>query len=82
MNYDLILYHFEACPFCKRVRDFIATEGLSIPMKDTRLDPQAEKELIAVGRKAQVPCLFINNTPLYESSDIISWLKENKNELK
>ncbi|MBS4843870.1 MAG: glutathione S-transferase domain-containing protein, partial [Collinsella sp.] len=33
--------------------------------------------LIAVGGKRQVPCLFIDGKPLYESSDIIAWVQEN-----
>lgn len=28
----------------------------------------------------QVPCLFIDGEPLYESMDIIKWLEENPEE--
>lgn len=77
-NSHLVLYHFEACPYCEKVRNFIASKGLSILMRDIRLDKDAEAELIRVGGKAQVPCLFINGMPLYESSDIINWLEVNK----
>ena len=38
---------------------------------------KAAKELIQVGGKQQVPCLFIDGKPLYESLDIIRWLEEN-----
>jgi glutaredoxin len=78
----LVLYHFESCPFCQKVRNFIKSEGLSILEKDIRLDADAEEELIRVGGKAQVPCLFIDGKPLYESSDIITWIKENHNVIK
>ncbi|WP_373454247.1 glutathione S-transferase N-terminal domain-containing protein [Halanaerobium congolense] len=30
-----------------------------------------------MAEKRQVPCLFIDGEPLYESSDIINWLKSN-----
>ena len=33
--------------------------------------------LMEVGGKRQVPCLFIDGAPLYESSDIIDWLRAN-----
>ena len=29
------------------------------------------------GGKRQVPCLFIDGKPLYESSDIIAWFEQN-----
>ena len=31
----------------------------------------------AKGGKRQVPCLFIDGKPLYESSDIIAWFEQN-----
>ena len=34
------------------------------------------KYLIEHGGKEQVPCLFIDGKPLYESLDIIAWLEE------
>jgi glutaredoxin 3 len=39
-------------------------------------DPQAREELVRVGGKATVPCLFINKKPMYESADIIAYLKD------
>lgn len=30
-----------------------------------------------MGGKRQVPCLFIDGKPLYESSDIIAWFEQN-----
>jgi len=76
-NHKLVLYHFESCPYCVMVRNFIREHGLSIPEKDTLRDPSARKELISIGGKSQVPCLIIDGNPLYESLDIINWIKEN-----
>ena len=74
---ELILYHFMGCPYCQRVRDFLRTEGISVPMKDTHENPSYRDELIKIGGKSQVPCLIINGKALYESLDIIEWFKNN-----
>ena len=34
------------------------------------------EQLVSIGGKRQVPCLFIDGKPLYESLDIIKWLEE------
>jgi len=46
-------------------------------MKNITEDPKAKEELLHLGGKVQVPCLFIDGTPLYESDDIIDYLKSN-----
>lgn len=73
----LELYMFDTCPFCRRVMNYIDSSGRTdIIYKNINKDPEAEKTLIAVGGKRQVPCLFIDGEPLYESLDIIKWLEE------
>lgn len=74
---QLTLYHFDGCPYCQRVKDFMKQKGISIPMKDTHQDPEAKEELIRIGGKLQVPCLTIDGKALYESLDIIDWFKKN-----
>lgn len=74
----LVLYHKMSCPFCKKVRDYLDEIGKTIPMKDIDKDPKAKEELLHLGGKAQVPCLFIDGAPLFESGDIIEYLKEKK----
>ena len=55
---------------------YISSAGREdIIYKDIAQDPEAAKELVQVGGKQQVPCLFIDGKPLYESLDIISWLE-------
>ncbi len=73
----LTLYHFESCPTCGRVRDFMAQNNISIPLKDIHAQPAYRDELIKIGGKKQVPCLVIDGKALYESLDIIEWLKKN-----
>ena len=73
----LTLYHFNGCPYCQLVRDFLVKEGIKVPMKDTHENPAYRQELIKIGGKPQVPCLVIDGKPLYESLDIIEWFKKN-----
>jgi glutaredoxin len=50
---------------------------ITVDMVDIHADSQNEKDLISLGGKDQVPMLLIDGKPLYESSDIIAWFKEN-----
>lgn len=77
-EYTVVLYMRPQCPYCKKVMNYLNSTGQKIPVKDIGQDPQALQELIQIGGKKQVPCLFINGRPLYESNDIIQWLKANK----
>ena len=43
-------------------------------MKNIHADDEADATLVRVGGKHQVPCLFIDGDPMYESLDIIDWL--------
>lgn len=74
---DLTLYIMGYCPYCHKVLNFMEGAGISIPVVDITKDKEAEVTLVAVGGKRQCPCLFIGDEPLYESDDIIAWLREN-----
>lgn len=76
----LTLYHFNGCPYCQRVKDFLNKEGIEVPMKDIHEKPAYLAELIKIGGKSQVPCLVIDGRALYESSDIIEWFKKTYNQ--
>ncbi|MBQ3477857.1 MAG: glutaredoxin [Clostridia bacterium] len=72
----LELYKMDSCPYCRRVMRYIEAEGRNdITYRDITLSEDAEQTLIRVGGKRQVPCLFIDGKPMYESLDIIDWLK-------
>ena len=74
----LKLYMLETCPFCRKVINEVEKEGRSdIEFHDIRKSEEDRLTLVNVGGKEQVPCLFIDGTPLYESDDIIQWLKDN-----
>ena len=46
-------------------------------MKDIMKDEAAAKRLVDVGGDDQVPCLFIDGKPMYESDDIVEFLEKN-----
>lgn len=71
----ITLYYFATCPFCVRVMMFLKQHRIDIPWRNIHKDPGAAQELMAVGGKTQVPCLVIEGKALYESADIIAWLK-------
>ena len=74
---DLVLYKSATCPYCRCVMRYIESSGRTdIIYEDIYQDPEAMKTLASVGGKVQVPCLFIDGEPLYESLDIIKWLAE------
>jgi glutaredoxin 3 len=54
-------------------------DRLKVPvtMKDITKDAAAAKKLVEVGGDDQVPCLFIDGKPMYESDDINEWLEAN-----
>ena len=73
---DLKFYYMDACPFCKKVVQYMERNDIRVEMVDINADPKNRQELIELGGKEQVPMLLIDGKPLYESSDIIKWLKE------
>ncbi|MGR5346354.1 glutaredoxin family protein [Vibrio hangzhouensis] len=74
------LYQFEACPFCVKVRREMKRQSVNITLKDAKNDNTAREELLSGGGKVKVPCLKItqngNETWMYESSDIVSYLQK------
>lgn len=77
----LELYKFDTCPYCRRVLNFIKESGRTdVVLHDTRKSEADRRYLIENGGKEQVPCLFIDGRPLYESLDIIDWLKAHPQE--
>ncbi len=79
MSKKLDLYYFPSCPFCRRVAEVITELGMEkrIEMKNTMESEEALNFLLEKTGKRTVPCLFIDGVPMFESADIIRWLKEN-----
>lgn len=80
--HKLELYYSPYCPYCQRVTDVLKKENLHIPLVDVNTTPGARQTLRQKGGKVQVPCLFIDDQPLYESQDIIRWIQAHKAEVK
>lgn len=75
---NLTLYIMNTCPFCKKVLRFMEKNSIEgIEVKDIIGNKENEKELIEKGGKKQVPMLMIGDKPMYESDDIVEYLKEN-----
>ena len=72
----LELFKFDSCPYCQRVFRYLEESGRTdVELLDINRSEENNRRLIEVGGKRQVPCLFIDGAPLYESLDIIDWLK-------
>ena len=72
----LDLFILETCPYCRKVMDFLEKNKIEYN-KINIADKSAEESLIKLGGKRQVPFLVdkSRNLQLYESSDIIEYLK-------
>lgn len=74
---ELKLYMFETCPYCRKVINEIISSGRTdVEYHNIHKSEEDRQELIRVGGKQQVPCLFIDGKPMYESDDIVEWLRE------
>ena len=73
---ELKLYMFPSCPFCQKVLRAADRLGMNLPLADIHEDPVARDTLKSVGGRTTVPCLFINGQPLYESDDIVAYLRD------
>ena len=78
INMKLELYKMDTCPFCRKVMRAIDELGRTdIEMHDIIESAEDKARLIRDGGKMQVPCLFIDGKPMYESDDIVAWLRAN-----
>jgi len=72
---SLRLFMFEACHYCKRVFSALEKLQMSVEMADVRKDTAVRQELYSLTGRTQVPCLIIDDVPLFESEDICAWLE-------
>lgn len=77
----LVLYHKPNCPYCKKVISYLEKIHKTLPMVDLQKHPEKKSDLIRIGGKMQIPCLIIQGKALYESDQILKWIKEHANEL-
>ena len=74
------LYYKPSCPFCQRVLQMAENLNVTLDLKDVSVDETAMSELIEKGGQRQVPFLVDSekNVSMYESSDIIEYIRENR----
>jgi glutathione S-transferase len=72
----LVLYEFEACPFCRKVREVLSELDLDYICYPCAKGSSRRSEVIDLGGRTQFPYLVDPNTgqSMYESEDIITYL--------
>ena len=76
-NEPLILYEFEACPFCRKVREACSMLSLPVTIRPTPQNGRVYRpEIKSKFAKATFPYLIDPNTgvKMFESGDIIAYL--------
>lgn len=74
---NLQLYEFEACPFCRRVREAMTELDLSAEIYPCPKGSRRHREIVRkIGGKEQFPFLvdLSNGVSMYESGDIVRYL--------
>ncbi|PHR25170.1 MAG: glutaredoxin [Desulfotalea sp.] len=73
------IYVRKGCPFCKKVETAAATmelvSGSDFELIDAALGTPGRDVVLKVGGKTMVPFLIDGDTSMYESADIIEYLK-------
>lgn len=71
------LFLSDTCPYCKKVMDFASDNGIKYNKIDINNEDNILR-LLTIGGKEQVPFLYnpMDDTKMYESEDIIKYLKE------
>ena len=72
---DCHLFIRYTCPFCIRVLRYLDDRGIKVTVRDISANSEDRDDLLNKGGKVQVPCLFYQQTILYESLDIIDWFE-------
>ena len=78
----LELFKFDSCPFCVLVMDEVQKLNIKVDMRDIISDSNNRERLLRDTGRQTVPCLFVDNKPMFESRDIVNWLNENKDNLE
>lgn len=71
---NMYLYVKPGCPYCMKVDRFLDSAGIEIEHRSVLAGTNAE-DLRALGGKVQSPCLVVDEAPMYESEDIIAYLR-------
>lgn len=74
----LDLFILETCPYCKKVIGYMKENNIKFHKFDT-INSDNVLRLLSIGGKDQVPFLYneTTNDKLYESDEIIKYLRKN-----
>ncbi|PIP96777.1 MAG: glutaredoxin [Bdellovibrio sp. CG12_big_fil_rev_8_21_14_0_65_39_13] len=78
----LELYYYYSCPFCQIVLEVVKELNLQVELKDILANREDLNRLVRDTGRRTVPCLYIDGKPMFESRDIVKWLRDNKQNLK
>ena len=73
---NLALYKMDRRPYCKVVQKELTRLGIAIEERETGRGSEWRAELQSITGRTQVPCLCIDGEPMFESMDIIHWLRK------
>ncbi len=71
------VYYSDYCPHCTGIIDYVKNNNLDVELVNCSSDLKAQKEIMDLGGKMQVPMMTIDGKAMYESKDILEWIKEN-----
>ncbi|KAL3845339.1 hypothetical protein ACJIZ3_002742 [Penstemon smallii] len=69
---DVVLYQYEACPFCNKVKAFL--DYYDIPYKIVEVNPISKKEIKWSEDYKKVPILMVDGEKMVDSSEIVNKL--------
>lgn len=82
MKHKLELFYYDACPYCQLVLRVIDNLNIKVDYKNILKDEDNLDRLVNDTGRRTVPCLYIDNKPMFESADIARWLEQNQNNLE
>lgn len=71
---NMYLYVKPGCPYCAKVDRFLDEAGIQIEHRKVTESTNTD-DLRELGGKVQSPCLVVDGMPMYESDDIIAYLR-------
>ena len=79
----LDLYYYDECPFCQLVLEAIDDLGLEakVNLCNVRKDSKYRDYHVKTTGRTTVPCLYIDDKPMFESRDIVRWLEAHQKKI-
>ncbi|OUR96221.1 hypothetical protein A9Q84_07635 [Halobacteriovorax marinus] len=75
-------FYYDGCPYCQYVLSTIKNLNIKVDYCNIQEDEKSYNRLISDTGRRTVPCLYIDNKPMFESADIMKWLEDNADSLE